>query len=125
EAGREAAEPALERVAPGGIDQRDLDAGAAGVELAEHGFEADAVAAHVGFGPDLRIDRQQVALPRRLDAEAAEEHQGHRPRLDLAVELVESTAHAVTGQVLTGLDGNAVALELVGDIPAPPGAGLH
>ncbi|MGY3471581.1 hypothetical protein ACVW0I_008452 [Bradyrhizobium sp. LM6.11] len=113
---KEAAEPALERVAPGSIDERDLDSGAAGVELAKHGFEADAVAAHVGFGPDLRIDRQQIALPRRLDAESAEEHQCHGPRLDLAVQLVEGAAHAVAGQVLIDLDGKAIALELVGDV---------
>ena len=47
QAGRKAAEPALERIAPGGVDQRDLDAGAAAVDLAQHGFEAEAVAADI------------------------------------------------------------------------------
>ncbi|MGY4328857.1 hypothetical protein ACVWWG_003274 [Bradyrhizobium sp. LB7.2] len=44
------------------------------------------------------------------------EHQCHRPRLDLAVQLVEGAAHAVAGQVLIDLDGKAIALELVGDV---------
>ncbi|MGY4448691.1 hypothetical protein ACVWZR_003351 [Bradyrhizobium sp. i1.3.1] len=116
QAGREAAEPALEGIAPGGVDQRDLDARATGIELAEHGLQAETVAADVGFGPDLRVDRQHVALARRLDAETAEEDQRHRARLDLAIELVERAAHAVAGQVLADFNGKAVALELVGDV---------
>ena len=64
-AGGEAAEPALERIAPGGIDQRDLDAGAAVVDFAQHRLEAEAVAADVRLGPDLGIDRDHVALAAR------------------------------------------------------------
>ena len=44
-AGGKAAEPALERIAPGGVDQRDLDAGTAAVDFAQHRFEAETVTA--------------------------------------------------------------------------------
>ncbi len=115
-AGRKAAEPALERVAPGGVDQGDLDAGAAAVDLAQHRLQAEAVAANIRLGPDLRIDRDHIALAVRLDAEAREENQRDRAGLDLAVELVEGAAHRVAGQVFADIDGEAVALEFVGDV---------
>ena len=114
--GGEAAEPALERVAPRGIDQGDLDAGAAVVDLAEDGLEAETVAANVRFGPDLRVDRDHVALPAGLDAKAGEEDERDRSRLDLAVKAVEGAAHRVAGEVFTDIDTEAVALELVGDV---------
>ena len=116
QAGRKAAEPALERVAPGGIEQGDLDAGAAAVDVAQHRLEAEPVAADVRLGPDLRVDRNHVALAIRLDAEAGEEDQGDRARLDLAVQPLEGAAHAVAGQVFADIDTEAVALELVGDV---------
>ena len=115
EPGRKAAETAFERVAPGGIDQGDLDAGAAAVDLAQHGFEAETVAADVRLGPDLRIDRDHVALAARLHAEAREENQRDRTRLDLAVQAIEGAAHGLAGQVFTDIDTESVALELVGD----------
>ncbi len=77
-----AAEAALERIAPGGVDQRDLDAGAAAVDFAQHRLEAEAVAPDVGFGPDLGVDRDHEALAVGLDAEAREEDQRHRAGLD-------------------------------------------
>ena len=61
-AGGKAAEPALERIAPGGVDQGDLDAGAAAVDFAEHRLQAEAVAANIRLGPDLGVDRDHVAL---------------------------------------------------------------
>ena len=115
-AGGKAAEPALERVAPGGVDQRDLDAGAAAVDLAQHGFEAETVAADVRFGPDLGIDRNHVALAAGLHAKAGKEQQRHRARLDLAVQAVEGPAHLLGGQVFADVDIEAVALELFGDV---------
>ena len=111
-----AAETALERVAPGGVDQRDLDAGAAAVDLSQHGLETETVAANIRFGPDLGIDRDHVALPARLHAEAGEEYQRHRARLDLAVQALEGAAHLLAGQVLADIDIEAVALELFGDV---------
>src|SRR5882757_10370200 len=70
EASGKTAETALERVAPRGVDQCDLDAGAAAVDFAEDRFQADAVAANIRLGPDLRIDRDQVALAGGLNAES-------------------------------------------------------
>src|SRR5690606_13085257 len=108
--------PALERVAARGVEQRDFHARAAAVDLAENGFEAEAVAAHVGLGPDLRVDRQDVALPRRLNAKAAEEDQRGGAWLDAAVEFIECAPHGVAGEILADLDVEAVALQLVGEI---------
>ena len=69
-----------------------------------------------GFGPDLGVDRDHVALAAGLDAEPAEENQRDRAGLDLSVRLVEGAAHRVAGQVFADLDIEAVALEFVGDV---------
>ena len=69
-----------------------------------------------GFGPDLRVDRDHVALAAGLDAKAGEEDQRDRARLDLAVQPVEGAAHRVAGQVFADIDIEAVALEFVGDV---------
>src|SRR5438552_2974071 len=73
-AGGTAAEPALERIARGCVDQGDLDTGAAAVDLAQHRFKAETVASNVRLGPYLRIDRDHVALAARLHAETREEN---------------------------------------------------
>jgi hypothetical protein len=116
EPGGEAAEPAFERIAAGCVQKRNLDAGAAAVDLAQHGLEAEAVAAHVGLGPDLGIDRDHVTLARGLDAEAAEEHQGDRAGLHLAVEFVERPAHAFAAEIFPGIDLKSVTLQFGGDV---------
>ena len=87
--GRHRPKAPLERISPRRIEHGDLDLGAAAVHLLEDRIETDAVAAHVRLGPDLSVDRNDVALPRRLDGVAAEEHQGDRAGLDLAVEAIE------------------------------------
>src|SRR5205823_6977970 len=107
---------AVDAVAPGGIDQRDLDDGGAAVDLAQHGVEAEAVPADVRLGPDLGIDRDHVALAARLHAEAGEEYQRDGARLDLAVQALEGAAHLLGGQVLADIDIETVALELFGDV---------
>src|SRR4029077_14774664 len=111
QAGGKAAEPALVWIASGSVDQGDLDAGAAIVDLVEHRLQAEAVAADVRLGPDLSIDRDQVALAVGLDAKAAEEDQRDAARLDVAVQTVESLPHSVAGQVVTDIDGEAIALQ--------------
>ena len=111
-----AAEPALERIAPGGVDQGDLDARAAAVDFAQHRLQAEAVAANIRLGPDLGVDRDHVALAAGLDAEPAEENQRDRAGLDASIEAIEGAAHRVAGQIFSDLDVEAVALELVGDV---------
>ena len=115
-ASRKAAEPALERIAAAGVEQGNLDTGAAVVDFAQNRFEAEAVPANVGFGPDLGVDRYHVALARGLDAEAAEEQQHDRSRLDAAVEAIERAPHAVDVQIFSDLDIEAVTPEFVGDV---------
>jgi len=115
-AGGETPEPALPWIAPGGVDQRDLDAGTAVVDFAQHRFQAEAVAADIWLGPDLRVDRNHVALAIGLDAKAAEEDQRHAAGFDVTVEPFKGLAHSVAGQILADLDSEAIALELVGDL---------
>src|SRR5205085_2874730 len=102
--------------APASIDQRDLDAGAAAVDLPQHGLEAETVTADVRLGPDLGINRDHVALAARLHAKAGEEYQRDRARLDLAIQALESAVHLLAGQVLADIDIETVALELFGDV---------
>ena len=90
--------------------------GASAVDLSQHGLEAETVTANVGFGPDLGVDGDHVALAARLHAEAGEEYQRHRARLDLAIQAVERAAHLFAGQVLADVDIETVALELLGDV---------
>ena len=90
--GRHRPKAPLERISPRRIEHGDFDLGAAAIHLLEDGVETDAVAADVRLGPDLSIDRNDVALPRRLDGVAAEEHQGDRAGLDLAVEAIEGAS---------------------------------
>ena len=99
-----------------GVDQGDLDAGAAAVDFAQHRLQAEAIAADIRLGPDLGVDRDHVALARRLDAESAEENQRDRAGLDASVELVEGAAHLLAGQVFADFDIETVALEFVGDV---------
>ena len=82
----------LERISPRRIENGDLDPGAPRVHFLENCIQADAVAPHVGLGPDLSVNRDDIALPGRLDGVAAEEHQRDRARRDLAVEAIERAA---------------------------------
>src|SRR6202012_5137923 len=84
--GGETAEAAFVRVAPGRVDQRNLDPGATVIEFTQHGFEADAIAPDVRLGPDLGVDRNHEALAVGLNAKAAEKDQRHIARLDVAIE---------------------------------------
>jgi hypothetical protein len=73
------------------------------------GFDADAVAADVGFLPDRGIDRDHVALAADLDAVAAEEQHHHGVRLDLGLQPADGAGHVVLGGVFHHVDVKALA----------------
>jgi len=109
-------EAPFERIAASRFEQGDLHQGAARVHLAQNGFEVETVVDDVRLHPDLRIDRQQIGLPRRLDAEAIEEQQCDAPRLNFCIEAVERLPHCIAREVQSPLDVKSVALQLVGDL---------
>ena len=117
--GREPANAPLVGIAPRRIDNGNLDLGAARIHFPEDGFQADAVTRHVGFAPDLPVDRNDVALPGGLNGVAAEKHQRHRAGRDLGVEAIEFALHSISGKILGegDLKSDALSLELVGQRP--------
>ena len=79
-------------------------------EVAHHAGHAQRDARHVGFGRDLRVDRQQIVVAADVDAEAGEidHHRGARRRGgDLGDE----------GLVLSGEIGGSEIVQL-GDVEA-------
>src|SRR6185437_715334 len=111
-----ATEIALVRVAPGGIKQRYLYASAAIVDVVQHLLKTEAVAPHVRFLPESRVDRDHVGLAFGLDPIAAEEQQNRVARLDLRIEPLEGRAHPVDGQILLDVYLEAVAFEFGGHV---------
>ena len=116
-AGRETSKPTFVRIAPGSIDQRNLDARAAVVDFAQDCLETDAIPPDICLGPYLGIDGYHETLAVGLDTVATEEDQRDAARLDMAVEPFERLAHSVAGQIFADLDGKAVTLEFVGNAP--------
>jgi len=60
-----------------------LTPAATAVYLAQNRLEAETIAAHIGFGPDLAIDRDHVALAARLHAKAEKKIRATEPGLIL------------------------------------------
>ena len=114
EAVGEGAEAALIGVAPGGVDHDELGAGAALLHHVEHGFDADALAAHIGFLPDRGIDRDHVALAAGLHAVAAEEQHHHGVGADLGFQPGDRAGHVVLAGVFHHIDVEAVAAQRSG-----------
>src|SRR6202012_4445895 len=104
EAVRERAEAALIGIAAGGGDHDELCAGAALLHHVEHGFDADALVAHVAFLPDRGIDRDHVALAAGLHAIAAEEQHHHGIGADLRFQPQHRADHVVPGGVFHHID---------------------
>ena len=109
------AEAALIGVAAGGVDDDELGLGALLVHRVQHLFDADAVAADVGFLPDRGIDRDHVALAADLDAIAAEEQHHDGVRLDLGLQPADGAGHVVLGGVLDHVDVKTVAAQRGGE----------
>ena len=107
-------EAALEGVSSRSVENCDFDSSALLVHLAQEQIETVAVAPHVGLGPDLRIDGDDIGLPVGLDAIAAEEYQRRRAGLDLAIEAIEGRAHGLFGEVLPNIDLETASLEFIG-----------
>ena len=108
-------ETALIGVAAGGVDHDEFDLGALLLHRVEHGLDADAVAADIGFLPDRGIDRDHVALAADLDAVAAEEQHHHAVGLDLGLEPADGAGHVVLGGVFHHVDVKALAAQRRGE----------
>ena len=115
EAVGEGAEAALIGIAAAGVDHDQLGAGALFLDRVQHGFDADAVAAHVGFLPDLGIDRDHVALAAGLHAVAAEIQHHHGIGLDLGLQPGDGAAHVVLAGVLDDVDVKAALAQRGGE----------
>ena len=98
---RHLAEAPFPRRPSGCVEDDDLQARAAVGHLVEEPLDVDPVAPHIGLGPDLRIDRDQVALALLgLDPVTAEIDQRDRSGLDLLVEPMDGKQHCLLGQIL-------------------------
>ena len=107
----ERTEPALIGVAPGGVEHDELGLGALFLHRLEQGFDADAVAADIGFLPDRGIDRDHKTLAADLDAVAAEEQHHHAVGLDLGLQPADGAGHVVLGGVFDHVDVKALAAQ--------------
>ena len=65
-------ETPLERIASCGINNNDCHLRATAMHLCQEGVDADAIAADIGFVPNLSVDRQQIGPPINLQSKAAE-----------------------------------------------------
>ena len=107
----EAAEPAFERIAPRRVDHRDPGARALFLDCGEHGLDADALAAHVGFLPYRGVDRDHEALAAGLDAIAAKKQHDHGFGGDPGGDAIDRAVDLFAASVFHELDLESFAAE--------------
>jgi hypothetical protein len=107
----------LEWISPRGVENGDLYTRAPSVHFGEEQIETVSVTSHLRFGRNLRIHRDHVRLPVRLNAVAAEKKERSRAWLDLAVEPIDGCAHRLFGEVLPDVDLEAVSPQFVSQAP--------
>ena len=94
------------------VDDGDFDRCAVVGHIAENLVEAEAFTTDVALIPNLRVDRQEIALPAGLDSKTAEEYQGGRTRFDFSVEAVERCPHRLLAEIFRDRDVETLIAQL-------------
>ena len=115
ETGGEGAEAAFVRITPRSIEDSDLYARPALAHLAQNIIKTEAIALDLRLRPNLRVNRNEISLTRRLDAKPTEVKQSRRARLNFCKKCVEGAAHRLAIGVLLLLNFKVVPLQLLGE----------
>ena len=123
EARRRRPKAALKRIPSGRIDNDDLYFCAFALHLGQQCIEADPIPPNFCLGPNLGVDRDQIGLPRDLDAISAEIEQGDHAGTDLADEGIDRALHVLPADILLEVDIEFGSTEFVGKRASIPDRG--
>nr|WP_244625505.1 hypothetical protein [Methylobacterium mesophilicum] len=112
---RRGSEAAFEWILPSRVDDRDLHAHAAPVQLAQDRIEADAITTNFCLGPDLRVYGDQKALALDLNTVSAKVDESGRAGVQLGVERVQGRLDILPPQVLAQIDIEIASTQLLRD----------
>src|ERR1700730_19327926 len=98
----------LVRIAARSVDHRKTDVRARVLELRKQSIDADAIAPNIIFVPDLRINRNHIALSARLNTEASEVNHYNRIGPYFRFETSDRACHVVARSVLNEVNVETV-----------------